>query len=115
MNNKKKIGILVASIVAIIIMIFTFGISKATTLSDITDMEGKNKKSVDDIIYLGYQSIYHKMNTYCMQYGKTLHTTPLKRFVIDKYIEIDGKTATIYNSTTSSGREVKSDYNAILA
>lgn len=113
MNNKKKIGILVVSIIAIIIA-FTFGISKATTLSDITDMEGKKKNAIGDVINLGYGSIYHKMNTYCIQYGKTLHSSPLE-FVVDKYIEIDGKTATIYNSATSSGKEVKSNYNAILA
>lgn len=114
MNKIDKIKIGVMALVATIVTVFTVNIVKAKTLSDITDVEGKGKSVIDSVLYLGYNNIANKMNTYCVQHHKSLKRDK-KRFVVDKYIEIDGKTATIYGSKTSSGKEVKSKYNAIMA
>ena len=114
MNKIDKIKIGVMAIVATIVTVFTVNVVKAKNLSDITDVEGKGKSVIDDVLYLGYNNIANKMNTYCVQHHKSLKSAT-KRFVVDKYIEIDGKTATIYGSKTSSGKEVKSKYNAIMA
>lgn len=114
MNKIDKIKIGVMALVATIVTVFTVNIVKAKTLSDITDVEGKGKSVIDNVLYLGYNNIANKMNTYCVQHHKSLRSAT-KKFVVDKYVEIDGKTATIYGSTTSSGKEVTSKYNAIMA
>lgn len=114
MNKIDKIKIGVMAIVATIVTVFTVSVVKAKTLSDITDVEGKGKSVIGNVLYLGYNSIANKMNTYCVQHHKTLRSAT-KRFVVDKYVEIDGKTATVYGSTSSSGKEVKNKYNAIMA
>lgn len=114
MNKIEKVKIGVMALIAIIVTIFVVNVVKATTLSDITDVEGKGKSVIGANITLGYNNIAHKMNTYCVQHHKTLHTAPTS-FVVDKYIEIDGKTAIVYDSKTSSGKTVKSQYNAIMA
>ena len=114
MNKIDKIKIGVMAIVATIVTVFTVSVVKAKTLSDITDVEGKGKSVIGNVLYLGYNSIANKMNTYCVQHHKTLRSAT-KKFVVDKYVEIDGKTATVYGSASSSGKEVKSKYNAIMA
>lgn len=114
MNKIDKIKIGVMAIVATIVTIFTVSVVKAKTLSDITDVEGKGKSVIGNVLYLGYNSIANKMNTYCVQHHKTLRSAT-KKFVVDKYVEIDGKKATVYGSTSSSGKEVKNKYNAIMA
>ncbi len=114
MNKIDKIKIGVMAIVATIVTVFTVSVVKAKTLSDITDVEGKGKSVIGNVLYLGYNSIANKMNTYCVQHHKTLRSAT-KKFVVDKYVEIDGKKATVYGSTSSSGKEVKNKYNAIMA
>ena len=114
MNKIDKIKIGVMAIVATIVTIFTVSVVKAKTLSDITDVEGKGKSVIGNVLYLGYNSIANKMNTYCVQHHKTLRSAT-KKFVVDKYVEIDGKKATVYGSTSSSGKEEKNKYNAIMA
>lgn len=114
MNKIDKIKIGVMAIVATIVTVFTVSVVKAKTLSDITDVEGKGKSVIGNVLYLGYNSIANKMNTYCVQHHKTLRSVT-KKFVVDKYVEIDGKKATVYGSTSSSGKEVKNKYNAIMA
>lgn len=114
MNKIDKIKIGVMAIVATIVTVFTVSVVNAKTLSDITDVEGKGKSVIGNVLYLGYNSIANKMNTYCVQHHKTLRSAT-KKFVVDKYVEIDGKKATVYGSTSSSGKEVKNKYNAIMA
>ena len=113
MKHIKKVEIKFIAIAAIIITALTIGVVNAAN-TDITTMESKGKNAIGNIYSLGYNNIANKMNTYCIQRHKTLKSAT-KTFVVDKYVEIDGKTATVYNSENSSGKEVKSGYNAIVA
>ena len=113
MKHIKKFEIKFIAMAAIIITALTIGIVKAAG-SDITDVEKKGKDAINDVFSLNYSSIANKMNTYCIQHHKALKS-PYKKFVVDKYVEIDGKTATVYSSAKDSGKEVKSKYNAIVA
>lgn len=113
MKHIKKVEIKFIAIAAIIITALTLGVVNAAN-TDITTMESKGKNAIGSIYSLGYNNIANKMNTYCIQHHKTLKSAT-KTFVVDKYVEIDGKTATVYNSANSTGKEVKSGYNAIVA
>ena len=113
MKHIKKVEIKFIAIAAIIITALTIGVVNAAN-TDITTMESKGKNAIGNIYSLGYNNIANKMNTYCIQRHKTLKSAT-KTFVVDKYVEIDGKSATVYNSENSSGKEVKSGYNAIVA
>lgn len=113
MKNIKKFEIIFIAIATIIITIFTMGIVNASE-KDITKVESQEKNAIGNVFSLNYDSIAGKTNTYCIQHHKTLKS-PYEEFVVDKYVEIDGKTATVYNSKESKGKEVKSTYNAIAA
>lgn len=113
MKKIKKDEIKFILIASAIIMALTVGIVKAAN-TDITSMASKGKNAIGEVYSLGYNNIANKTNTYCIQHHKTLRSA-LKTFVVDKYVEIDGKTATVYNSAKDSGKEVKSKYNAIVA
>lgn len=113
MKHVNKIEVKLIAIAAIIITALTIGIVKATN-TDITDVEGKDQDAISDVFSLNINSIKNKTNTYCIQHHKPLRKER-KEFVVDKYVEIDGKTATVYDSADSSGEEVKSKYNAIVA
>ena len=101
MSSNKKIEIGFIAIAVIIITVLTMGVVKAA-ITDITNMESKGKNAINDVYSLNYNSIANKTNTYCIQHHKTLRSAT-KTFVVDKYVEIDGKTATVYNSANSSG------------
>lgn len=113
MKHIKKFEIKLILIAAIIITALTAGIVRAIS-TDVTDVEDKGVKAIGDTFSLNIKSIKNKTNTYCIQHHKIFRNGK-KEFVVDKYVKIDGKTATIYDSSDSSGKEVKSKYNAIVA
>ena len=90
------------------------GKSKAPTMSDITNMEGKGKGVIGQTLDLSLSSISGKMNTYCGEHHKKLRSYA-KRYTIDKYVEIDGKQATVYSSKKSNGKVKTGSINAKLA
>ena len=90
------------------------GKSKAPTMSDITNMEGKGKSVIGQTLDLSLSSISGKMNTYCGEHHKKLRSYA-KRYTIDKYVEIDGKQATVYSSKKSNGKVKTGSINAKLA
>ena len=113
MNFMKKIEIKFIAIAAILITIITVGVVKAYE-TDLSKIEGKGKNAINSIFSLGYNSIAGKTNTYCIQHHKALRSET-KKYIVDKYVEIDGKTATVYKSSSDRGTEVKSNYNAIVS
>lgn len=115
MKYFKKAEIKFIFLATIIIIALTAGIVNAANLGeDIGKIQQKGKRAIGDTLSLGYSILTNRKDTYCIQYGKTLKIPP-KYYTVDKYVEIDGKKATIYNSATDSGKTEKSVYNAILA
>lgn len=88
--------------------------SKGPTMSDITNMEGKGNSVIGQTLDLSLSSISGKMNTYCGEHHKKLRSYA-KRYTIDKYVEIDGKQATVYGSKTSNGKVKTGSINAKVA
>ena len=110
-----RIALIILTILAISIGIANAaGKSKAPTMSDITNMEGKGKSVIGQTLDLSLSSISGKMNTYCGEHHKKLRSYA-KRYTIDKYVKIDGKQATVYSSKKSNGKVKTGSINAKLA
>ena len=113
MKYIKKKEFKFVAIAAILITIFTMGIVNAAE-TDVTKVENKGKSAIDDVFSLNINTIVNKTNTYCIQHHKPLRAAS-KPYVVDRYVEIDGKTAIVYKKSNSSGTEVKSKLNAVMA
>ena len=119
---KKHIKLEIGRIALIIIATLAISIgianaagkSKAPTMSDITNMEGKGNSVIGQTLDLSLSSISGKMNTYCGEHHKKLRSYA-KRYTIDKYVKIDGKQATVYSSKKSNGKVKTGSINAKLA
>ena len=119
---KKHIKLEIGRIALVIIATLAISIgianaagkSKAPTMSDITNMEGKGNSVIGQTLDLSLSSISGKMNTYCGEHHKKLRSYA-KRYTIDKYVEIDGKQATVYSSKKSNGKVKTGSINAKLA
>ena len=119
---KKHIKLEIGRIALIILATLAISIgianaankSKGPTMSYITNMEGKGKSVIGETLDLSLSSISGKMNTYCGEHHKKLRSYA-KRYTIDKYVEIDGKQATVYSSKKSNGKVKTGSINAKLA
>ena len=119
---KKHIKLEIGRIALVIIATLAISIgianaagkSKAPTMSDITNMEGKGNSVIGQTLDLSLSSISGKMNTYCGEHHKKLRSYA-KRYTIDKYVKIDGKQATVYSSKKSNGQVKTGSINAKLA
>lgn len=114
MRKTNKIKLITLTIIALMITMFATT-ANAATLSDVTDVEGKDAKALGDTVKLGYTNISGKTNTYCIQHHKILRSQKLN-YKVDKYVYIDGKTAKVYTTSNKNGKETEaSNYNAIMA
>ena len=69
------------------------GVVKAAS-TNITKVESKGKNAIGNVFSLNYGTIANSKSTYCIQHHKTLRSE-FKMFVVDKYVEIDGKTTEV--------------------
>ena len=109
----KKIKIVTYILVALIVVGFLTTAVLATT-SDLSKLKGTGYSKIGSTFKLNYSSLTSNNNTYCIQHGKKLRKEE-KDYSLKKYIEIDGKYATVYKDSNGSSYNVKSDLNAQVA
>lgn len=109
----KKIKIVSYILVALIVVGFLTTAVLATT-SDLSKLKGTGYSKIGSTFKLNYSSLTSNNNTYCIQHGKKLRKEE-KDYSLKKYIEIDGKYATVYKDSNGSSYNVKSDLNAQVA
>ena len=110
----KKIKIVTYILVALIVVGFLTTTVLATT-SDLSKLKGTGYSKIGSTFKLNYSSLTSNNNTYCIQHGKKLRKEE-KDYSLKKYIEIDGKDATVYSSSNGASKySVKSDINAQVA
>ena len=121
MKKNIKETILVILIITIT-MLISIGIANAATssesnkptISDVVEVEGKNKKAIGETLTYNLTKLQAAKNTYCAQHGKRLRSSD-KFYTVTKYVEINGKTATVYGSKDSKGTTKTGDINAKMA
>ena len=119
MKSIKKIKMGVILLVGIIVSIFTIKMVNAETLASITDVQSLGQSAIGNIVKAGYSTLTKDYSSvggeaFCVQHLQHIGGT-LKNYNVDKYIEIDGKTAIVYDSKEGAGREIKNDLNAKIA
>lgn len=109
----KKIKIITNIVTALIVVGFLTTAVLAAT-SDLSKLKGTGYSKIGKVYKLNYSSLTSNNSTYCIQYNKKLRKKE-KSYTLKKYIEIDGKYATVYNDSNGSSYNVKSDLNAQVA
>lgn len=102
MKSIKKIKMGVILLVGIIVSIFTIKMVNAETLASITDVQSLGQSAIGNIVKAGYSTLTKDYSSvggeaFCVQHLQHIGGT-LKNYNVDKYIEIDGKTAIVYDS-----------------
>ena len=103
----KKIKIVSYILVALIVVGFLTTAVLATT-SDLSKLKGTGYSKIGSTFKLNYSSLTSNNSTYCIQHNKKLRKKE-KSYTLKKYIEIDGKYATVYKDSNGSSYNVKSD------
>ena len=110
----KKIKIITNIVTALIVVGFLTTAVLAAT-SDLSKLKGTGYSKIGKVYKLNYSSLTSNNSTYCIQHNKKLRKEE-KSYTLKKYIEIDGKDATVYNSSNGASKySVKSDINAQVA
>lgn len=109
----KKIKIITNIVTALIVVGFLTTAVLAAT-SDLSKLKGTGYSKIGKVYKLNYSSLTSNNSTYCIQHNKKLRKEE-KSYTLKKYIEIDGKYATVYNDSNGSSYNVKSDLNAQVA
>ena len=109
----KKIKLVSYILVALIVVGFLTTAVLATT-SDLSKLKGTGYSKIGSTFKLNYSSLTSNNSTYCIQHNKKLRKEE-KSYTLKKYIEIDGKYATVYKDSNGSSYNVKSDLNAQVA
>ena len=109
----KKIKIITNIVTALIVVGFLTTAVLAAT-SDLSKLKGTGYSKIGKVYKLNYSSLTSNNSTYCIQHNKKLIKEE-KSYTLKKYIEIDGKYATVYNDSNGSSYNVKSDLNAQVA
>lgn len=109
----KKIKIITNIVTALIVVGFLTTAVLAAT-SDLSKLKGTGYSKIGKVYKLNYSSLTSNNSTYCIQYNKKLRKEE-KSYTLKKYIEIDGKYATVYQDSNGSSYNVKSDLNAQVA
>ena len=109
----KKIKIITNIVTALIVVGFLTTAVLAAT-SDLSKLKGTGYSEIGKVYKLNYSSLTSNNSTYCIQHNKKLRKEE-KSYTLKKYIEIDGKYATVYKDSNGSSYNVKSDLNAQVA
>lgn len=109
----KKIKIITNIVTAFIVVGFLTTAVLAAT-SDLSKLKGTGYSKIGKVYKLNYSSLTSNNSTYCIQHNKKLRKEE-KSYTLKKYIEIDGKYATVYQDSNGSSYNVKSDLNAQVA
>lgn len=109
----KKIKIITNIVIALIVVGFLTTAVLAAT-SDLSKLKGTGYSKIGKVYKLNYSSLTSNNSTYCIQHNKKLRKEE-KSYTLKKYIEIDGKYATVYKDSNGSSYNVKSDLNAQVA
>ena len=109
----KKIKIITNIVTALIVVGFLTTAVLAAT-SDLSKLKGTGYSKIGKVYKLNYSSLTSNNSTYCIQHNKKLRKKE-KSYTLKKYIEIDGKYATVYQDSNGSSYNVKSDLNAQVA
>lgn len=109
----KKIKIITNIVIALIVVGFLTTAVLAAT-SDLSKLKGTGYSKIGKVYKLNYSSLTSNNSTYCIQHNKKLRKEE-KSYTLKKYIEIDGKYATVYQDSNGSSYNVKSDINAQVA
>lgn len=109
----KKIKIITNIVTALIVVGFLTTAVLAAT-SDLSKLKGTGYSKIGKVYKLNYSSLTSNNSTYCIQNNKKLRKEE-KSYTLKKYIEIDGKYATVYQDSNGSSYNVKSDLNAQVA
>ena len=109
----KKIKIITNIVTALIVVGFLTTAVLAAT-SDLSKLKVTGYSKIGKVYKLNYSSLTSNNSTYCIQHNKKLRKEE-KSYTLKKYIEIDGKYATVYKDSNGSSYNVKSDLNAQVA
>lgn len=109
----KKIKIITNIVTALIVVGFLTTAVLAAT-SDLSKLKGTGYSKIGKVYKLNNSSLTSNNSTYCIQHNKKLRKEE-KSYTLKKYIEIDGKYATVYQDSNGSSYNVKSDLNAQVA
>ena len=109
----KKIKI-ITNIVTVLIVVGFLTTAVLAATSDLSKLKGTGYSKIGKVYKLNYSSLTSNNSTYCIQHNKKLRKEE-KSYTLKKYIEIDGKYATVYQDSNGSSYNVKSDLNAQVA
>ena len=111
MKDKKQV--LIYSIILIILVLMTTVV--IATTSDLSQLKNTAYTKIGNNFILNYGSLTSNNNTYCIQHNKKLKAKE-KTYKLVKYIEIDGKDATVYSDSRGNSKyTVNNNLNAQVA
>lgn len=114
MKEKTKIFILAFVLISVVAILTTIVIADAS--KDISDVKETGYTKIGDEYQFDLQTLVDNKNAYCTQHGKRMRTGEYAKYTLAKYIEIDGKEATVYNDRSGfSKNTVTNDQNAQMA
>ncbi len=114
MKEKTKIFMLAFVLICVVAILTTIVIADASR--DISDVNGTGYTKIGSGFQFDLQTLVGNKNAYCTQHGKRMRTNEFADYTLAKYIEIDGKQATIYsNNNGTSVYTVADGLNAQMA
>lgn len=113
MKEKTKIFMLAFVLICVIAILTTIVIADASR--DITDVNGTGYTKIGDSYQFDLQTLVGNKNAYCTQHGKRMRTKEFADYTLAKYIEIDGKEATVYTNRNGASKTYANDKNAQMA
>lgn len=98
---KNRSLLLYSVILILIVGILTTIVVATTGDSDLTQLIGTQNKHVGDSFIISYKTtLKGSTSVYCIQKDKSLGNN--RKFILDKYVEIDGNEALIYSESSQS-------------
>lgn len=101
MKEKMKIVTLAFVLVSVVAVLTTMVVAASR---DISDVEGKSYTKIGNKYQFDLKTLVDNSNAYCTQHGKRMRTGEFANYKLAKYIEIEGKEATVYSNRNGSSK-----------
>lgn len=116
MKEKTKICIFSIILLGIVIMLTTIVTAIVDPKNTISDMDNTGYTNIGRTYYYNLQTLVNSKNAYCTQQGKSLNSQDNYPYTLKRYMQIDGKEATVYSSNDGESKyTINADENAEIA
>ena len=112
MKEKTRIFIFAFVLISVVALLTTMVVAASR---DISDVIGRSYTKIGDEYEFDLQTLVGNKNAYCTQHGKRMRTNDFAKYTLAKYIEIDGKEATVYTNRNGASKTYANDKNAQMA